>query len=102
MSWMQQLQQRWKVKSASQVIVILLVFACTGFTVLAIKRPIFILAFPDGSVPGWIKILYWIMILPIYNVFLLWYGFMFGQFQFFWNFEKRFFNRIFSIFNKKH
>jgi hypothetical protein len=102
MSWLQKLKNRWHVKSAWQVIVILLVFACTGFTVLAIKRPIFLLAFPDGHVPLSIKILYWILILPVYNVFLLWYGFMFGQFDFFWKFERRFLSRIFSIFSKKH
>jgi hypothetical protein len=34
------------------------------------------------------------LILPVYNVFLLFYGFVFGQFRFFWNFEKRFFSRF--------
>jgi hypothetical protein len=101
MSWLQKLKDRWKVKSAFQVVVILLVFACTGFSVLAIKRPIYNLVFPEGNIPGSIKILYWILILPVYNIFLLWYGFMFGQFEFFWNFEKRFFKRIFSIFRNK-
>ena len=100
MSWLQNLQDRWKVKSGLQVVVILIVFACTGFTILFIKRPLFALWFRDGDVPAWMKIAYWVLILPVYNVFLLGYGFVFGQFQFFWNFEKRFFNRIFSIFNK--
>lgn len=27
-------------------------------------------------------------------MFLLFYGFIFGQFRFFWEFEKKFFNRI--------
>ncbi len=102
MSWLQNLQDRWKVKNAFQVILILVVFACTGFTILFIKRPLFALWFPDGNVPLWMKIAYWIIILPVYNVFLLGYGFVFGQFQFFWEFEKRFFNRILSIFKKKH
>jgi hypothetical protein len=41
------------------------------------------------------------LILPVYNVFLLLYGSLFGQFRFFWEFEKRFFNRIVSIFKSK-
>lgn len=83
-----------------QVLMILIVFACTGFTVLFIKRPLFAYWFPVGDKPIWASTLYWILILPVYNLFLLLYGFVFGQFPFFWEFEKRFFNRIISIFKK--
>ncbi|MFZ5973557.1 MAG: DUF6787 family protein [Bacteroidota bacterium] len=99
MSWAQNLQARWKVNSVFQVIIILVVFACTGFTVLFLKRPVFQYLFPDGVVPLTASILYWVFIFPIYNIFLLFYGFIFGQFRFFWEFEKRFFNRIFSKFS---
>lgn len=100
MSWVDQLQARWKVKSGLQVILILIVFACTGFTVLFIKRPLFELWFPTGEKPLWASVLYWILIFPVYNVFLLFYGFVFGQFRFFWDFEKRFFERLRSRFKK--
>ncbi len=81
-----------------QVLLILLVFACTGFTVLFLKKPLFRYAFGSGELPTWASVVYYIVILPVYNVFLLIYGFLFGQFQFFWAFEKRFFQRILSIF----
>lgn len=97
MGWVKKLQQRWQVKGAWQVFLILLVFACTGFTVLLIKKPLFAYWFGDGDVPTWVNIAYWIFILPIYNAFLLLYGFLLGQFDFFWRFEKRFFSRIFFI-----
>lgn len=100
MSWIDRLQVRWKVGSALQVVIILLVFACTGFTVLFIKRPLFEYWFPNGDKPMWAGTLYWILIFPVYNMILLLYGFVFGQFHFFWEFEKRFFNRIISIFKK--
>ncbi len=100
MSWVDRLQTRWKVKSGLQVAIILIVFACTGFTVLLIKRPLFEYWFPFGDKPVWASTLYWILILPVYNLFLLLYGFVFGQFHFFWEFEKRFFNRIISFFKK--
>jgi hypothetical protein len=100
MSWIARLQNRWKVKSVFQVIIILVVFACTGFTVLLIKRPLFEYWFPLGDKPAWASIAYWILIFPVYNLFLLFYGFVFGQFRFFWDFEKRFFARIFSNFKK--
>ncbi len=94
--WIDKLKQRWNLKSTWQVIIILIVFACTGTTVLLIKRPLFAYWFPDGEKPLWANITYYIMILPVYNILLLAYGFVFGQFSFFWNFEKRFFSRIFT------
>lgn len=94
MSWLDRLKDRWKVGSVLQVIIILVVFACTGFTVLLLKRPLFSYLYGDGNVPVWASVVYYILILPVYNVFLLFYGFVFGQFQFFWNFEKRFFSRF--------
>jgi hypothetical protein len=100
MSWLNKLQTRWKVDSLWQVVVILIVFACTGFTVLLIKNPLFEYFFPTGEKPVWASALYWILILPVYNGFLLFYGFIFGQFRFFWDFEKRFLSRIISVFNK--
>jgi hypothetical protein len=48
------------------------------------------------------SVLYYLLILPVYNVLLLAYGFLFGQFHFFWEFEKRFMRRILSNFKNKH
>lgn len=94
-SWIDRLKQRWKLGSAFQVVVVLIVFACTGFTVLFIKKPILsLLAGPYGDSTT-ASVLYYILILPLYNVILLAYGFLFGQFNFFWEFEKRTFGRIF-------
>lgn len=96
MSWLQKLQSRWKVGSIKQVIVILVVFACTGTTVVWIAKPLLSWLFEPDPVPVWAKIIYYILILPIYNIFLLAYGFVFGQFKFFYDFEKRFIKRIFG------
>ena len=91
--WIEKLQTRWHVQSAGQVIIILIVFACTGFTILFIKPVITGWLFSSGQ-STWFSILYWVLILPVYNLFLLFYGFIFGQFHFFWEFEKRFFRRL--------
>jgi hypothetical protein len=96
--WMEKLKGRWNLTSTWQVVIVLVVFACTGTTVLIIKRPLFAWWFPEGEKPIWASITYYILILPVYNVFLLFYGFVFGQLKFFWEFEKRFFKRIFSKF----
>jgi Na+-driven multidrug efflux pump len=93
--WMVKLMHRWQLKSIWQVVIVLVVFACTGFTVLAVKKPLLNFLAAGQSESTLASVLYYIFILPIYNVFLLAYGFLFGQFRFFWEFEKRTFNRIF-------
>jgi len=91
--WVEKLQKRWGV-SASQVFIILLVFACTGFSVMFLKKPI-ISFFTEGGEKSFLfSVIYYILILPVYNLILLIYGFIFGQFKFFWNFEKRMLQRI--------
>jgi len=94
-NFLRRLQQRWQLKNLTQVVLVLVVFACTGFTVLFIKKPIFnALGIYDQK--GFLKgLLYLIAILPMYQVLLLAYGFIFGQFRFFWEFEKKMFRRMF-------
>lgn len=96
--WIENLKTRWNITSTWRVVIILIVFACTGTTVLLIKRPLFAYWFPDGDKPIWATLTYFILILPVYNIFLLIYGFVFGQFRFFWEFEKKFFARMFARF----
>lgn len=86
--------------SAGQVVLILIVFACTGFTVAYIMKPVLHWMFAPQEVPWWAKGTYYLLILPIYNLLLLFYGFIFGLFNFFWAFEKKFFRRLFTTFKK--
>ena len=96
MSWIEKLKNRWKLKSAGQVVIVLIVFACTGFTILFLKKPVLTLLAGEEGNTTLATVLYYIFILPLYNIVLLAYGFLFGQFQFFWDFEKRFMERFFS------
>ncbi|MFK8037113.1 MAG: DUF6787 family protein [Crocinitomicaceae bacterium] len=98
--WSAKLQERWGV-SANRVFIILFVFACTGTTVLILKRPV-VNYFSGGTeTPLLFSVLYYIFILPIYNLILLVYGFIFGQFQFFWNFEKKMLKRMAGRFQSR-
>ena len=94
--WINRLKDKWKRKNTFQVVVVLLVFSCTGFTVLFIKEPVLGLIVPSQERTWVFSAVYYLLILPIYNVILLFYGFIFGQFHFFWDFEKRMLNRIFK------
>ncbi len=93
-SFVNRLKQRWNVEKAWMVWVILLVFALTGFTVMYLKK----FVKPYLGEEWWVDVVYYVLILPVYNVLLLGYGFCFGQFRYFWNFEKRFFKRIVDSF----
>ena len=95
MSWIKKLQERWGLNSLGQVIVILIVFACTGMTSLYVKEALYWVAGISDETPSWIRITYRVFATFVaYQFLLLAYGWIFGQFKFFWEFEKRFFNRM--------
>ena len=99
--WITRLALKWNLKNTTQVIIVLVVFACTGITVMLIKRPILNLLVGEEGNSNLASVLYYIFILPIYNVVLLFYGFIFGQLSFFWEFEKRTFRRMASLLKRK-
>ncbi|MCH7401382.1 DUF6787 family protein [Belliella kenyensis] len=101
-TFLQKLQAKWKLKSLKQVLLVLLVFALTGFTILFIKKPIFDLLGVSMNRGGfWKTVLYFLLVLPLYQLVLLFWGFVLGQFEFFWEKEKQFFRRIFGRKNKE-
>ncbi|MFA8300409.1 MAG: DUF6787 family protein [Hyphomicrobiales bacterium] len=96
------LKQRWNIKSTYQVIIILIVFACTGTSVMFIERAFLDWLGVRDSLVWYNRVLVFLLVtLPIYQVILLIYGFIFGQFRFFLDFEKKFFGRIITLFKKK-
>ena len=99
--FLQRLQTKWKLDSLFQVVMVLVVFACTGFTILFIKNPI--LDFFGVEKGGFVNtVLYLLLVLPLYQIILLIYGFIFGQFDFFWEKEKQIGRRIAGLFRKKN
>ncbi len=95
----EQLKKRWKVKSWVDVLIILAVFALTGTTVMFLRK--MLVANFEWAQARWFTYTYYWLIIPFYNVILLMYGYLFGKYNFFWEFEKRTFNRIKGLFNKK-
>ena len=103
MGFVEKLKQKWQLKNSWQVFVILLVFACTGFSALFAKNAFYYVMDIDPetlSREAKIGITLFSLIF-LYPIFLLSYGFLFGQFDFFWNFKKRMFKRIGQSFSKK-
>ncbi|RPA69769.1 hypothetical protein EF405_00265 [Cyclobacteriaceae bacterium YHN15] len=94
-NFLEKLKTKWKLESLFQVIIILVVFALTGFTILFIKKPIFdFLGISMERGGFWKTVLYLLLVLPLYQIILLIWGFVFGQFGFFWEKEKQFLRRI--------
>ena len=88
---MEKLKQRWQITSNYQLVIIFIVFAITGSTASYISKPFLnIIGLHREFMNGFF---YWtlrlVLIFPFYKVLLLLFGFFFGQFKFFWNFEKK-------------
>jgi len=95
MSIFDALKKRWQIESNFQVVIILVVFACTGFSAVYAKEFIFSWLGVDPEWPFWIRTIIWLVtILPTYNVLLLFYGTVFGQREFFWAFIKKTLGRL--------
>jgi hypothetical protein len=93
-SFVDRLKERWNLNSSLDVLIVLFVFACTGTTVLYIKEPILNWLGMNGERTWWQNLLYLLAVLPVYNLILLFYGFLLGKFNFFWEFEKKTWKRI--------
>lgn len=91
---LQALQKRWKVTKADLVL-ILCVFAITGFTT----------AFISKAITGWVgftEATHWLPKLSVrlavlifgYQAILLAVAFLLGQFSFFWQYEKKILRKL--------
>ena len=90
------LAKKWEVTYRWELIAIFIAFAITGSTAARISDPI--LAFLGITNEMSIIWLYWVLrifiIFPVYQVLLLIVGWLFGQFSFFWDFEKKMLKRL--------
>ena len=91
MKWFNNLKTKWGIKSNIQIILILIVFAITGSLSLVVSDPMLqFIGLSKESVNPWVLIpLRLIIVFPVYQVLILIIGFIFGQFKFFWQFEKK-------------
>ena len=92
---MKKLKEKWDIDSNWQIFVILLVFAITGSSAAKLAGPLTEFIGLSKDVGGFI---YWtiriLIIFPIYQVLLVFFGWLFGEYQFFWNFEKKMLRRM--------
>jgi hypothetical protein len=83
------LKQRWGIDNDWQVLLILLAFSLAGPTTLYFHNQIDLLLGIDAESPFWIKLVVFIIVVyPLYNLSLMAFGTLLGQYRFFKNFMK--------------
>jgi len=99
-SWIINLKKKWNIDSNWDFILIMVVFSIAGMSIVYVRKPLFHILGITAATPFWIKFFAWLIIVfPTYQINLIIFGFLLGQFNFFWEKEKqlgRFFRRLFS------
>ena len=90
------LENKWILDAKWEMIRVFIVFAITGSSSMFVGRPVIkLLGITKESLNPF---LYWVLFIIIglifYQVLLVFFGWLFGQFQFFWNFEKKMLKRL--------
>ena len=93
---MNKLKEKWGITSNFQIIIILLVFSITGSVSVWIAKPVLnLVGINKQAFSPW---LFWpiriLIIFPIYQILIVIIGALFGQFKFFWSFEKKMLVRL--------
>ena len=87
---MKKLKERWNINSNWRLTVVFIVFAITGSSAAKFAGPITEILGITTSLDWY---LYWpiriLIIFPVYQVLLVFFGWLFGEFDFFWGFEKK-------------
>ena len=95
-NWLDYLKHKWLIKSNFDIILILIVFSLTGSISVWIAKPILTIIGLEKDILS--PYLYWpsrvLIIFPIYQILIVIIGSLFGQFKFFWNFEKKMLSRL--------
>jgi hypothetical protein len=90
------LAKKWELTYRWEMIRVFMVFAITGSSSMFVGRPI--IKFIGITKENLNPVLYWVLFISIglifYQILLVFFGWLFGQFDFFWNFEKKMLRRF--------
>jgi hypothetical protein len=89
LSWIKKLKSKWGIKTNTDFWLIMLVFSLAGMTIGPERHVVFHFLGLD-PMPMWVKVLVYVpLIFPLYQLNLLVFGFLLGQFDFFLEKEKK-------------
>ncbi|MBR9845610.1 MAG: hypothetical protein GYB35_05630 [Algicola sp.] len=90
------LENKWILDYKWEMIRVFIVFAVTGSSSMLIGKPI--MKFIGITKENLNPIIYWVLFIIIglifYQILLVTFGWLFGQFKFFWEFEKKMLKRF--------
>ena len=95
-SALERFKKKQGIATTRDLFIILAVFSLAGSSITFTVRPLYRYAFHViHHVPFFLRVLAYIAVaVPVYRIFLLVYGLLFGQFKFFWEREKKFGRRL--------
>ena len=97
--FIEKMKKRWGVDTFGSLLLILFIFSITGLSTLYVRKLAFDWIGIGPATPLWLEIIAWALIVfPAYQLLFLLFGFVMGQFEFVWNFEKKSLNRIKNLF----
>lgn len=100
---MRKIRNFFKVESNYQLLIVNIVFAITGTSSLFVAD--YILDIILINQDNYNSFFYWstriILILPVYQVLLIFFGYLFGEFSYFWRMEKKTLDKL-SVFFRKN
>ena len=96
------LMKKWNINSWWDFWAIMLVFSLAGMCVVAVRKPFFHVIGITQETPFVVKFFCWLLIVfPSYQAGLLIFGFLLGQFPFFWEKEKQMLRGIRKLFGAR-
>jgi hypothetical protein len=95
------LKTKWGVASTRRFLVICLVFSLAGTSMLFLRRVFWPLLGFTAETSRWVTVpVYLLLMIPTYQVLLMVFGTLLGEFQFFWAWEKKFARRMARAFRR--
>ena len=99
--WITKLKTKWNIQSDRDFWMVMLTFSMAGTFIMFARRIIFHLVGITATTPFWVKVILYIpLVPPAYYIGLLFFGTIFRQFLFFWEYEKRTMRFLFRGFKK--
>lgn len=89
--FIQRMKKKYNLQSTFDLFIIMAVFSLAGMAIVLVKKPIFHFLGITAKTPFILKFLAWLaVVFPTYQINLLIFGLLLGQFSFFWEREKKF------------
>ncbi len=88
MNMIQKLKNKWKIANNRDFTLIMITFSLAGMGVSFSRREIFVLLGLDHASLGLKILVSLLLIVPLYQLSTLFFGFFLGQFNFFWERQK--------------